>query len=634
MPTQVQFRRGNTAQTAIFTGAQGEITIDVENNALIVHDGTTMGGWPVLNLNSPQSIGGDLIPDITLTHDLGSDAYRWKDLYLSGNTLNLGGASIKTDATTGAIALIPTPTVINPDPVALVVSSTGAISTANTSGGVLNSNDFADAANNAATLGLAEQALALAQAAFSFSNGINSFTGTSTLTDGSYSLVLDADGIVNIPTSSSGQAVIQADNVGISIPNDVTVTGNLTVTGATHYTDVNQLLVENNSVILNSSVTGTPALDASIVINRGNQSNTALKWNESNKNWTFTNDGSTYKVIADAANVTTAINNASSASDYANTGINNAASASSYANTALNNVASASIYANTGITLAQAAFDKANTDLTLETAGFDAANSASLYANTGINNAASASSYANTGINNAASASLYANTGINNAASASSYANTGINNAASASSYANTGINNAASASSYANSGITLAQAAYGRANTSSNTFNGTTGSAAPTASGVVTFTSGNGITVSGSGSTLTISSSQDLQSNASPTFASISIAQSGSTLGYRTSNTYTTSSTAQVAVDSFSATTYRSAKYIVQLTSSTSYHVIELLVVHNGTTPSLVQYAEAFTGSSLGTFDASITTGVLNLLCTPTNAVTTVRVLRDTMNV
>ena len=87
MPTQVQFRRGNTAQTAIFTGAQGEITIDVENNALIVHDGITMGGWPVLNLNSPQSIGGDLIPDITLTHDLGSDAYRWKDLYLSGMQL-------------------------------------------------------------------------------------------------------------------------------------------------------------------------------------------------------------------------------------------------------------------------------------------------------------------------------------------------------------------------------------------------------------------------------------------------------------------------------------------------------------------------------------------------------------------
>jgi hypothetical protein len=227
-----------------------------------------------------------------------------------------------------------------------------------------------------------------------------------------------------------------------------------------------------------------------------------------------------------------------------------------------------------------------------------------------------------------------ANTATNNAASASSYANTGINNAASASSYANTGINNAASASLYANSGITLAQAAYGRANTSSNTFNGTTGSATPTASGVVTFTSGNGITVSGSGSTLTISSPQDLQSNASPTFTGLSFAQGGSTLGYRTSNTYTTSSTAQVAIDSFSSTTYRSAKYIVQLTSSTSYHVIELLVVHNGTTPSLVQYAEAFTGSSLGTFDASITTGVLNLLCTPTNAVTTVRVLRDTMNV
>jgi hypothetical protein len=64
-----------------------------------------------------------------------------------------------------------------------------------------------------------------------------------------------------------------------------------------------------------------------------------------------------------------------------------------------------------------------NTNITLS---INNAASASAYANTGIRNAASASQYANTGINNAASASQYANTGINNAASASQYANNGI----------------------------------------------------------------------------------------------------------------------------------------------------------------------------------------------------------------
>ena len=59
-------------------------------------------------------------------------------------------------------------------------------------------------------------------------------------------------------------------------------------------------------------------------------------------------------------NITLSINNAASASAYANTGIRNAASASAYANTGINNAASASQYANNGIGLAQASYNKAN----------------------------------------------------------------------------------------------------------------------------------------------------------------------------------------------------------------------------------------------------------------------------------
>jgi hypothetical protein len=47
MPTQLQLRRGNTAQTSVFTGATAEITIDTDKKTLVVHDGSTSGGIPL-----------------------------------------------------------------------------------------------------------------------------------------------------------------------------------------------------------------------------------------------------------------------------------------------------------------------------------------------------------------------------------------------------------------------------------------------------------------------------------------------------------------------------------------------------------------------------------------------------------
>lgn len=94
-------------------------------------------------------------------------------------------------------------------------------------------------------------------------------------------------------------------------------------------------------------------------------------------------------------------------------------------------------------------------------------------------------------------------------------------------------------------------------------------------------------------------------------------------------SNSVTTSSVSQVSVDSFPSATYRSAKYYVQMTSGSEYHVIEISLLHDGTDVNLVQYGEIRTGASLGTFDASISTGTLNLLFTPTNATTTIKLTR-----
>lgn len=92
-------------------------------------------------------------------------------------------------------------------------------------------------------------------------------------------------------------------------------------------------------------------------------------------------------------------------------------------------------------------------------------------------------------------------------------------------------------------------------------------------------------------------------------------------------SNTVTSSSASETVFDSWSASTYRSAKYFVQATNDSQYHVIELSLVHNGTDVFLTQYGEIKTGSTLATFDASISGGIVSVKFTPTNAITTVKV-------
>ena len=60
MATQVQFRRGTTAETATFIGADGEVTVDTTKNTCVVHDAFQAGGYPLLRedgINSEFSPG-------------------------------------------------------------------------------------------------------------------------------------------------------------------------------------------------------------------------------------------------------------------------------------------------------------------------------------------------------------------------------------------------------------------------------------------------------------------------------------------------------------------------------------------------------------------------------------------------
>jgi hypothetical protein len=56
MATQVQFRRGSTAQNDAFTGAVGEITVDTSIYTLRIHDGVTPGGVGTVGTTAVQTL--------------------------------------------------------------------------------------------------------------------------------------------------------------------------------------------------------------------------------------------------------------------------------------------------------------------------------------------------------------------------------------------------------------------------------------------------------------------------------------------------------------------------------------------------------------------------------------------------
>ena len=94
---------------------------------------------------------------------------------------------------------------------------------------------------------------------------------------------------------------------------------------------------------------------------------------------------------------------------------------------------------------------------------------------------------------------------------------------------------------------------------------------------------------------------------------------------GFVKSSSTTVTSTSQTAIDTFPAATYRSAKYQVQVTRGSEYHITEVYLVHDGTSSYGTEYATIKTGSQLATFDSDINSGNVRLLATPSSSSSTV---------
>ena len=95
-----------------------------------------------------------------------------------------------------------------------------------------------------------------------------------------------------------------------------------------------------------------------------------------------------------------------------------------------------------------------------------------------------------------------------------------------------------------------------------------------------------------------------------------------------------TTTTISETPIDTFSSSTYRSAKYLIQITEGTSYHTTEISIIHDGSTTYSTEYGTIKTNELLSTFDSDITTGNVRLLATPaSSSSTTFKIVRTSIN-
>jgi len=338
MSTQVQTRRGNTAQTAAFTGVVAELTVDTDKKVVVVHDGTTAGGIPLSKESTASTI---------FNHANGAF-----DKANSANVLAQSGYNQANTATTSAQAAFDKAN----------QTAQLAFTTVSANG----TNLVADANNDTLTITSA------------VANGV--FVSGNSSTD-----ALDI-GLIDSGVTASGYGdSISVPTFVVDSKGRLTSASNTTIrSGTTSQTGVVQL--EDSVTSTSTSNAATPASVKTAydlattannnAVNAGTYANAAFdKANSAN---VLAQSGYNQ---ANTATTTAGLsyNHANGAFDKANTATTTAGLAYNHANGAFDKANSANV-------LAQSGYNQANTATTTADAAFAKANSANVIAQSAFDN--------------------------------------------------------------------------------------------------------------------------------------------------------------------------------------------------------------------------------------------------------
>ena len=295
----IQFRRGTTTQHNSFTGLLGEVTVDTDKKTLVVHDGSTTGGFPLMregaastsstgSFSSNVAVGGTLavtstasfsddvtitgdlgmtghiIPSANITYDLGSTTMMWRDIYVGPGSLYVNGKKVIED-NAGTINIT---TDINQN---LKVETTGT--------GTLQLSSAAGISVNGEVNALTGDL----QFGDHLDMNSNRIKEVSAPVDGA-----DAANKTYVDTTISSQlsgGTLAVDATTGDFSGDVAIGGSLTVTGTVTTVNSETIELADNILLLNSNALGNASQSGGIEIERGDDLNVQFLWDETNDRW-------------------------------------------------------------------------------------------------------------------------------------------------------------------------------------------------------------------------------------------------------------------------------------------------------------------------------------------------------------
>jgi hypothetical protein len=122
-------------------------------------------------------------------------------------------------------------------------------------------------------------------------------------------------------------------------------------------------------------------------------------------------------------------------------------------------------------------------------------------------------------------------------------------------------------------------------------------------------------------GGNVTSSSNLAILSNTAIGNASSQTSVSHNAIGHIKTTSYTTTNTDAQIIDSFAATEFRTSKYLISIknTDDDDYQSTEIMLLQDGSSAYLTEYATLISTATLGVFSANVNSGTVRLYMTPT---------------